>query len=112
MFPTIMKNLFSPPATRRYPWEKLREPSPKARGKLYFDTSKCDFCGDCARACPADAIHVDPENKQIRYNPFKCIYCATCLEFCLQHAITMDKYYVPPAGQKSEELHKVEVVEA
>jgi hypothetical protein len=24
----------------------------------------------------------------------------------------MDKYYVPPAGQKSEKIHKPEVVEA
>jgi ech hydrogenase subunit F len=108
MFPTILKNLFTRPVTRRYPFFDTREPFPDARGRLYFDTNKCDLCGDCARVCPADAISVDTEGQEIRYNPFKCIYCASCVQTCLQLAISMDNHYMPPAYQKGEETYKAQ----
>ena len=102
ILPTILKNLFSTPATRRYPYVK-RETFSGARGKIYWDAGKCDLCGDCARVCPGNAIQVDVENRQIEYNPLKCIYCGTCVETCLQHAITQDKYYAPPSIHKKKE---------
>lgn len=104
MFPTIWENLFSRPATRRYPFKDIREPFPEYRGRIYFDTNKCDLCGDCARVCPSKAIEVDVENNQIRYYPFKCIYCGTCVQICLQWAITQDKYYSPPSEAKRVEV--------
>lgn len=108
MLSTICKNLFSRPATRRYPFKDIREPFPGHRGKINFDTAKCDVCGDCARVCPAEAIEVDQENSQIKYYPFRCIYCATCVETCLPRAITQDAHYTPPNTEKVEELYKVE----
>ena len=75
MFPTVVKNLFSRPATRRYPFKDVREPFLGAKGGIYFDSNKCDLCGDCARICPAAAIEVSLEDRQITYDPFKCIYC-------------------------------------
>ena len=108
MFPTIWKNLFSRPATRRYPFKDIREPFLGYRGKIYFDTNKCDLCGDCARVCPAEAIEVDLENRQIKYYPFRCIYCGTCVETCLPQAITEDEHYSPPNTEKIEELYKIE----
>jgi len=103
MLPTIMKNLFSRPATRRYPYVK-RPPFPEARGKLHFDTEKCNLCGACSRICPANAIIVDKEGRTIKYNPFACIYCGNCVEGCPKKAITMDILYSPPAIQKEEEV--------
>jgi len=103
MFPTIWKNLFSRPATRRYPFKDIREPFSGYRGKISFDTKKCDLCGDCERVCPAKAIEVDEKNKQIRYDPFKCIYCATCVQTCLQRAISQDPHYAVPAATKQSE---------
>lgn len=108
MFPTICKNLLSRPVTRSYPFKDIREPFPGYRGKIDFDTSKCDLCGDCARVCPAEAIEVDSENKQIKYYPFRCIYCATCVQTCLQRAITQDEHYSAPNTEKVEELYKIE----
>ena len=103
MFPTIVKNLFSRPATRRYPFKDIREPFSGYRGKIQFDNTKCDLCGDCGRVCPAAAIEVSLENRQITYNPFKCIYCGTCMETCLPRAISQDKYYAMPAAAKEAE---------
>lgn len=109
MFPTIIKNLFSRPATRRYPFKDIREPFPGYRGKIYWDASKCDLCGDCARVCPAEAIEVSLENRQIKYDPFKCIYCGTCMQTCLPMAISQDKYYTKPAAAKAVETISVPV---
>ena len=103
MFPVIVKNLFSRPATRRYPFRDIREPFDGYRGKIHFDNTKCDLCGDCARTCPSDAIEVSMENRQITYDPFKCIYCGTCVETCLQQAISQEKYYAAPAAAKQAE---------
>lgn len=106
MLPNILKNLFSKPATRRYPFIK-REPFERTRGKLSWDISKCDLCGDCGRICASSAIVVDEEKGEIHYDPFKCIYCALCVESCLQGAISMDRYYTPPAPEKGIEVYKV-----
>lgn len=103
MFPTIVKNLFSRPATRRYPFADIRDPFPGYRGSIHFDTSKCDLCGDCSRVCPSSAIEVSLGNRQITYDPFKCIYCGTCVETCLQQAISQDVCYTAPAATKQTE---------
>ncbi len=107
MFPTVMKNLFSRPATRRYPFQEVREPFAGYRGRLSFDVKKCDLCGDCARVCPANAISVSAEKQELHYAPFNCIYCRTCVETCLQQAINMDNHYTAPAYEKAEETYKI-----
>ena len=103
MLPTIIRNLFSTPATRRYPFKDIREPFPGTRGKVHFDMEKCNLCGACARICPANAIIVDKENKTIQYDPFACIYCGNCVDSCPKKAISMELTYSPPATIKSEE---------
>jgi ech hydrogenase subunit F len=103
MFPTIWKNLFSRPVTRRYPYKDIREPPPGYRGKISFDNKKCDLCGDCGRVCPAKAIEVDEKIKQITYDPFKCIYCATCVQTCPELAISQDTHYTAPGKTKQSE---------
>ena len=107
MFPTIVKNLFSRPATRRYPFKDVREPFLGSRGSVCWDTSKCDLCGDCARVCPGAAIEVSLENRQIAYDPLKCIYCGTCVETCLPRAISQDNHYTKPAAARGVETISV-----
>lgn len=112
MLSTIVRNLVTGPATRRYPFKDLREPVEGFRGRVVFDNAKCVFCGDCARVCPANAICVDTECKELRYNPFACIYCTTCVQTCLELAITQENIYTPPAGEKSEEIYRPAGIEA
>ena len=87
MLRTILRNLFSKPATVNYPFENpgLVEGT---RGEISFDMDRCDFCQDCERLCPSTAITVYPEEKKIEWDPFKCIYCHLCVRNCMHEAIT------------------------
>lgn len=95
MVPVVLKNLFSGPATRRYPFE-TRAPFPGARGRLTWNAAACDFCGDCQRLCPAACLEVRRETKEIVHDPFHCIYCHLCAEGCWQGAITVENVYFKP----------------
>ena len=103
MLPTVLKNLFKGPATRKYPYEK-REPFKDARGKVSWDMSKCDFCHDCERICPVGAIVVDEEHQSITYDPFLCVYCRMCAESCVHGAILCSLEYTAPDTEKSKEV--------
>ena len=102
MLPTVIKNLFSKPATLCYP-VVVREPVAGFRGKVRWDGNKCDLCNDCARLCPSGAITVDVPSRQVRYDPLKCIYCANCVDVCLQQAISHDLTYTSPRIHKKQE---------
>ncbi len=44
----------------------------------------CIRCGDCADACPVDAIHIDDQG-----SPFVCIHCGQCVSFCPHECLEM-----------------------
>lgn len=99
ILPVVLKNFFSRPATLLYPYQ-TRAAFPGSRGKLTWDAANCDFCGDCARLCPAAAIEVEAETLKVHYEPFRCIYCHTCVEACWRGAIRGDNAYAPAAYSK------------
>jgi ferredoxin len=79
-------------------------------GKYFVDI--CDQCGDCARACPQDAIQLKGDTYRIDRKkcnlcmecvdacpkglvkvsdeglPYKCINCRQCAEVCPRDALT------------------------
>ena len=105
MLGNVLKNLFSRPATRRYPYEK-REPFAEARGHIEFDSTKCSFCGACARRCPAAAIVVNRQDKELTFEPFRCIICEACAEVCPRQAIDVMPAHREPACVKGQEVHR------
>lgn len=42
----------------------------------------CLGCGDCANACPYDALHMDPETHLPVVDIHKCVGCAKCVKVC------------------------------
>jgi len=90
MIPTIMKNLFSKPATRNYPYV-VREDFEGARGKIDISIEDCIFCGICSRKCPVDCINVSKADATWEIDPYKCITCNSCVESCPKKCLTMNK---------------------
>jgi NADH-quinone oxidoreductase subunit F len=53
----------------------------KALVSYYIDSEKCEGCGICARACPAEAIKGGKRMVHV-VDQSKCIKCGTCLDVC------------------------------
>jgi ferredoxin len=55
----------------------------------------CIRCGECEKACPVDAIHLEPGG-----DPFVCIHCGCCVSFCPHDCLElMELDPSPEAGQ-------------
>jgi ferredoxin len=54
----------------------------------------CIRCGECARACPVDAVYLAPDGE-----PFVCIHCGRCVPFCPHDCLET----VTVAGAAAEE---------
>jgi formate hydrogenlyase subunit 6/NADH:ubiquinone oxidoreductase subunit I len=93
---TVLKSLFSTPATR----VKAREPFKRARGHISVDINNCIFCGICSKQCPVGAIKVDREAKTWEIDPFKCIICEYCTEKCPKKCLTSHEEYTKPSDKK------------
>jgi len=52
--------------------------------KLEINPEKCDGCGKCIPACPANAIVM--EKSKARIIPEKCIDCGVCVDYCPKKA--------------------------
>ena len=76
-----IRNLFTKPATRRYP-AFVREPFAATRGRVVIDHAACSHCLACARRCPAAAIVVDRQAMSWRIDRFACVICGACVRVC------------------------------
>lgn len=118
MVGNVLRNLFNRPATRPYPVEP-REPFAGTRGRIEFIAEKCDFCGDCERACPSQAVVLDTVLEETRgpnreltwvriYKPYRCIMCNRCVEVCPYDALAVKPDHGPPATELADRYDKVE----
>ena len=77
----VILNFFRKRFTRRYP--KVKPKLPKDfRGPVAWNRDTCIFCGTCARNCPAYAIKIDKEKRELTVDLYKCINCGLCEEGC------------------------------
>jgi ferredoxin len=56
----------------------------------------CIQCGDCAAACPVDAVYLDANTE-----PFVCIQCGKCVPFCPHDCLEMTEVVVEPLTEES-----------
>jgi len=75
--------------------------SQRRGGGVLVRVNLCIRCGQCAQACPVDAIFLDTTGE-----PFVCIHCGQCVGFCPHDCLEM----VAVEGQPSGENHVPEVV--
>lgn len=83
-----LRNLFSRPATRRYPTVS-RPPFAGARGALQLDLGACNFCERCAKRCPTEALRVSREERSLAFDELLCISCGACVEVCAKHSLLL-----------------------
>lgn len=84
-----LRNLFTPPATRRYPFV-VREPFAASRGRITIDFEACILCGACQRHCPANAIVVERASGRWWIDRFRCVNCGECVVACPKKCLFMD----------------------
>lgn len=97
---TALKNLFSRPATRNYPFE-AREYPERYRGRVAINIDDCIMCGLCMRRCPADAITVDREHKTWSIQRMSCVQCSLCVNGCPKKCLSMEQRYTEPSAEKT-----------
>ena len=83
-----LRNLVSPPATRRYP-TVVRPPFPGARGTLEFDLDSCVLCGLCVRRCPTVALTCNRDERLFAIEQLRCIACGVCVDACNKNSLTL-----------------------
>lgn len=57
---------------------------------LIVNEELCIGCKMCEKACPFDAIHVDPNTKKAVVNE-KCTLCGACVNVCPTKALTIER---------------------
>jgi ech hydrogenase subunit F len=88
MAATALKNLFSRPATRLYPFT-TRVPFAKTRGGITIDFASCILCGICAKRCPTGAISVDKTGKEWKIDHLSCVICTNCILVCPKKCLSL-----------------------
>lgn len=63
----------------------LRFPASKARYSMRIDNYKCNDCNACVRVCPAKAIEIKEDSRNIVTKD--CLICLDCKRVCRQDAI-------------------------
>ena len=58
--------------------------SQRKGGGVIVKKKLCIRCGECASACPVDAIFLDSTG-----DPFVCIHCGRCVPFCPHDCLEM-----------------------
>ena len=99
MTPNVLKNLFSPTSTRRYP-RVQRAPFDNVRGALLNDIQQCTFCNVCAVKCPSQCITVDKTTGTWRYDPFACVFCGICVTACSAKCLQQQPVYRAAVTQR------------
>lgn len=97
---TALKNFFSKPATRNYPFEQREYPE-RYRGRVAINIDDCIMCGLCMKKCPADAITVDRDKKTWSIQRMSCVQCSLCVGSCPKKCLSMEQRYSEPSAEKT-----------
>jgi len=104
---TVLKSLFSKPATAMYPIVK-NEFYPNTRGNIEMaSVSDCIFCGICSKRCPADAIEVSKTDRKWEIDRTRCVVCNFCVQVCPKDCLTTQRQYSSPMTDKANRIFTI-----
>ncbi|MHB8163651.1 MAG: 4Fe-4S dicluster domain-containing protein [Methanoregula sp.] len=92
MTKTVLKSLFTRPATLMYPAKPAKKTS-LSRGHVTIDPTKCITCRLCQRKCPTQAICVEVKEKTWEIDNMRCVVCSVCVDVCPTKSLTMETEY-------------------
>ena len=102
------RQALSRPFTYFYPFEDRPYPE-RTRGRHIHIREPCTACGQCVRACPVVAIHIDKEDKlyekdcALTFDYTRCIFCGLCVQACRFQALFHTKV-VDISAESREDL--------
>jgi NAD(P)H-quinone oxidoreductase subunit I len=115
MFPELLRQLFSRPATNKFPAKYLPGSvtgflqdvaagkaamvppvplPPKFRGKIDYQRDGCIGCQLCVKVCPSNAIEFLEDTKRIRVWVDQCIFCSQCTDICPKGGLSMTEDFL------------------
>lgn len=95
----MLKNLFKPPVTTKYPAEPIQFPD-GSRGHIEIEIDKCISCSMCAINCPSGAIKVDRNKGTWEINRMDCVQCGYCTIKCPKKCLHIVPGYTLPERDK------------
>jgi len=118
------RHLFTDSTTLQYPEVKWELP-PRSRMRLFMKYEDCIGCGQCARACPVDCIHIVTDKRASDAGPIfaangmpikldvkvfdidmsLCCYCNLCTYPCPTECIYMTPEYEFASGNLGDHLY-------
>ena len=101
---TVFKHAVKKRVTLEYP-EVKPYLSDKFRGKHIFDIDKCKGCMICKNVCPANAITIIKDGKNVidySIDYKKCIFCGNCSYYCNFGGIKMGQEFELATDNKNE----------
>lgn len=118
------RHLFTNSTTLQYPEVKWDLP-PRSRMRLFMKYEDCIGCGQCARACPVDCIHIVTDKRDKEAGPIfaangqpikldvkvfdidmsLCCYCNLCTYPCPTECIYMTTEYEFAATDLGDHLY-------
>jgi carbon-monoxide dehydrogenase iron sulfur subunit len=81
-FPLFCRNCEDAPCIKACPEGALSRTS---KGIVIVNNGKCSGTGACVKACPYQAIQINPDTSKA----FKCIQCGQCVDRCPADALFM-----------------------
>jgi len=71
------------------PATRIDLPAGAPFGAVVLDTDACTLCLACVGACPAGALHDNPDMPMLRFSESACVQCGICAATCPENAITL-----------------------
>ena len=100
MLSIILSRMKQGHRTMEYPDGPPPEMPDRFRGRPVFDASKCpEGCGECAAACPTQAIRIEGTPK---LDLGRCVFCTDCLDACPTGAVSYSREYKLSVRQRSD----------
>ncbi len=72
------------------PQTRIPLPVDAPYGRIRVDAGGCTLCLACVSACPANAIHDNPDKPQIRFVEQACVQCGLCRNTCPENVIALE----------------------